>query len=241
MTRAAPATKSRQRGGRRPAGETRALLLQACIELIRAEGLTALTTHRVAKAAGISQPGFYNHFKNLDALLEVAVTDVLTGMADRQSRMRREAMQTPQTAAAMLQPAPTRALLERMLDVFVSEPTFADLYLRYRFDPTVLGGAIARVARKVEDDMIADNWALSLIGGTRPEHYDRVALYTEQLNALYYRTGEQLLQGRYDRERILESLTSANVALHRELVEELMRLQPEWPPVEGNSPGRPRT
>jgi len=231
MAQALTGTESRQKSGRRRVGETRALLLQACIELIRADGLTALTTDRVAKAAGISQPGFYNHFKNVDALLEVAVTDVLTEMADRQSRLRREAMQVPSTLAAMLQPAPTRALLERMLEVLLSEPTFADLYLRYRFDPTVLGGAIARVARKVEEEMIADNWALSLVAGTRPEHYDRVALYAEQISALYYRAGEQLLHGRYDREQILESLTSASVVLNQQLVEELVRLQPEWRPV----------
>lgn len=239
MGQASTAAKSPRK--RRKSGETRTLLINACIDLIRSEGLMALSTERVTRAAHISQPGFYNHFKNVDALLEVAVTDVLTEMADRQSRLRREAMQAQSTLAARLQPAPTRALLERMLDVFVSEPTFAHLYLRYRFDPTVLGGAIARVARKVEEDMIADNWALSLIAGTRPEHYDRVAVYTEQANALYYRAGEQLLHGRYDRELILEKLTSASVALNRQLVEELVRLQPEWLPVESDSPGRPRT
>lgn len=227
MGQASTAAKSPRK--RRKGGETRTLLINACIDLIRSEGLMALSTERVTRAAHISQPGFYNHFKNTDELLRVSVVSVLQDMAGRQTVLRREMMGGLETPQDAVDAQTTRNILEAMLDVFLSEPVFAELFLRYRFDASLLDGAVMAVAQEVIEDNISDLWELSRRMGARQEDYPRVALHAEHLSGIYYRTAELMLAKRYSRELILQSACEAVISLTRGLQEVLLAAQMEPP------------
>src|SRR6186997_2192055 len=86
------ATSGRREPGRRgKQGETRARLIRVTIDLLRVESLSALTTSRITKAAGIAQPGFYAHFKNVDELVQTAIMEVLEDMRVKIGDARRRA------------------------------------------------------------------------------------------------------------------------------------------------------
>ena len=57
--------------------ETRAALVDAAIEIARAEGLGALTADAVADRAGVSRRTFFNYFPTTDAVLAVPSLDFL--------------------------------------------------------------------------------------------------------------------------------------------------------------------
>lgn len=185
---------------RRRAGETRALLIDAAIDMVRAKGLSTLTAQGVAKASGISQPGFYKHFKNTDELLIAAVTGFLDDMASRQS-LRNLNLSIEDLGSYT--PEAWRQLLGDMLTVFVSEPRFTEIFLRYRSDPTVLGGAISSVADRVQEDLVSYCWEVAQGLGAHPRNYERVEIGCKQALALYFAAGEMLLSGQQPRERIV--------------------------------------
>ena len=201
--------------GRRRAGETRGLLIDACTELVRAEGAGALSVQRVAKAAGISPPGFYKHFSNTDALLSVAVVDVVAALADRQSLTAIDPLAGTRTELPSHEEG--IAALDAMLSILLTEPQFAELYLRYQHDPTMLDGAFTRIARKSREDNVAYYWGLARRMGARPRDYARVVIIAEQALALYYHAAELLLSGEHDRELVIETTVRALDAISREL------------------------
>jgi len=211
------------RGKRRKQGATRAMLVEACVDLIREEGVSALTTQRVAHRAGISQPGFYNHFDNIDGLLREAVDRVYGDMARRQTEARRKVLEAYQHPEETIRPENVRRGLESTLGVVLDEPRFAELFLRYAGDPTLLGGAAKAIADRARDETIEDIWALSMRMGSRPEDYARVAVYTEQMLALYYNAAVQILGHRYSRALVIDATTEALVALGTALNEALAR------------------
>ncbi|GAA3197519.1 MULTISPECIES: TetR/AcrR family transcriptional regulator [Streptomyces] len=60
---------------------SRARIVAAALALIDAEGLTALSTRRLAAELGVSGPSLYNHFPTKDALLD-AVADTVIAQVD---------------------------------------------------------------------------------------------------------------------------------------------------------------
>ncbi|TSB25596.1 TetR family transcriptional regulator [Streptomyces sp. NBC_01525] len=60
---------------------SRARIVAAALALIDAEGLTALSTRRLAAELGVSGPSLYNHFTTKDELLD-AVADTVIAQVD---------------------------------------------------------------------------------------------------------------------------------------------------------------
>ncbi|WNI14879.1 TetR/AcrR family transcriptional regulator [Actinacidiphila sp. ITFR-21] len=56
---------------------TRDRIAEAALDLIDAEGLTALSTRRLAAELGVSGPSLYNHFATKDAILDAAADTVI--------------------------------------------------------------------------------------------------------------------------------------------------------------------
>ncbi|WP_409484347.1 TetR/AcrR family transcriptional regulator [Arsenicicoccus dermatophilus] len=57
--------------------ETRAALVEAAVELLRDEGLAALSADAIAARAGVSRRTFFNYFPTTDAVLAVPSIDFL--------------------------------------------------------------------------------------------------------------------------------------------------------------------
>lgn len=209
-----PPPSTREPGRRGKQGETRARLIQVTIELVRQEGLPALTTSRITKAAGIAQPGFYAHFKNVDELVHVAILQVLEEMRIKIGDSRRRAFARFEEYANVVNMKATRMAYADGLDVFLSDPTFAELYLRYRRDPSLLGGLMRQAHALVRQDITEDMWRNAQRFGFRPEHYVQVSMWAEQVLALFLSAAEALLDGRYpSRDQVIESLTLSSYAI----------------------------
>ena len=205
---------TREPGRRGKQGETRARLIQVTIDLVRQEGLPALTTGRITRAAGIAQPGFYAHFKNIDDLMRTALAQVLDDMQRKVTSARRRAFDRLRTVEDVANIETTRAAYADTLDVFLSDPRFAELFLRYRRDPSLLGGYMRYAMDVVRQDLTDDLWRNAQAAGCRQEHYPIVAFWAEQILALYFAAAEALLDKRHvDRDMLLDALARNSYAI----------------------------
>ncbi len=208
---------TREPGRRGKQGETRARLIQVTIELLRQEGLPALTTSRIARAAGIAQPGFYAHFKNVDDLVRTAISQVIDEIRAKIRGVRKRAFDRLQHVKDIANFEISRAMYADILDAFLSDPAFAHLFLRYRRDPSLLGGYMRQAAKRVREDITQDMWRNAQAVGFRPEHQQLVAFWSEQMLGLYFAAAEALLDGRYaeDRQMVVDSLARSSRAIMR--------------------------
>lgn len=200
-------TSERMPGRRGKQGETRAKLVEVTIDLIRREGLEAVTTTRITQEAGIAQPGFYAHFKNVEECLETAANEVGSALREQQRQVRARTYERVRSVEDFSNIDVLRALYDDLLCVILSEPAFTELFLRYRRDPSPLGRAMRRVMDRTREEITEDLWRVSKALGYGPEHYPDVALYAELVLALYLGAVETLLDGRFrDRAFVVESL-----------------------------------
>ena len=204
---------TREPGRRGKQGETRARLIRVTIELLRGEGLSALTTSRIAKAAGIAQPGFYAHFKNVDDLVSTAVLEVLDAMRRKASSTRQAAFQRLEHYEDLTNIGAMRTAYEEGLELLLGDPTFAELLLRYRRDPSLLGGLLREAMRRVRDDITDDVWRTAQRFGFREEHYPQVQFWSEQILALFLTAAEALLDGRHQRAPVVDAITRSSFAM----------------------------
>lgn len=212
MSRLPPSTREPGRRGKQ--GETRARLIEVTIDLIRAEGLGALTTGRIANAAGIAQPGFYAHFRNVEDCLRTAISKVTDELRARVIEIRQKAFERfsdPETAGNL---QAIRDSYAESYEVLLSEPTFAELLLRYRRDPALLDGYMGDVFDSIRDDLTSDIWMAAEAGGFKEQHKALVQIWGEQTLALFMWGAEAMLDGRHDdREFVLDALAQSSFAI----------------------------
>jgi AcrR family transcriptional regulator len=211
---------TREPGRRGKQGETRARLIQVTVDLLRQEGLHALTTGRITKAAGIAQPGFYAHFKNIDDLVRTAVSQVVEEMRQKIRAVRRRAFDHLREVRDIANLQATRAVYADTLDVLLSDPGFAELFLRYRRDPSLLGGYMREAATRVREDISEDMWRNAQLVGFSPELQPLVSMWAEQILGLFFAAAEAVLDGRYEgqKELIIDALALSSFAIMRAML-----------------------
>lgn len=186
---------------------TRAKLIDALIELTRAEGVGALSTIAVTRAAGIAQSVFYDHFKDMDEALSVAAETVGATL--------RANIAAARDQLDLAAPAgPIRASYAAAVDGLLAEPVLTELLLRHRRDPlSPLGACMRGILEHARADIIAD---LARLGATDANLPDP-AMHAEMFVAMTLTAVEGLLDGRFrDRDRCLDVLariTSASLLL----------------------------
>jgi AcrR family transcriptional regulator len=211
MSRLPPSTREPGRRGKQ--GETRARLIQVTIDLVRSEGLSALTTSRITRAAGIAQPGFYAHFRNVEDCLQTAMSQVVEEMRVKVATMRKDAFRRFEEADGVTMAA-IRASYEDCLELILAERTFAEIFLRYRRDPSLLGGYMGEVLERIRADLSADIWSMAERAGFGDAHRGLTAFWTDQILALFFAGAEALLDGRYtDRDVIVDSLAHSTFGI----------------------------
>lgn len=148
-------------GRRESAARSRELLLEGAIALLRTEGAAAVTTGRVAGAAGLSQSSFYAHFADRDACLEAAADAIGGRVIARLARTR-----------GRIDPADVRGSLRRVygsiLTAFLAEPELTRIFLRHRSDETSpLGRAFRRRVDEARAQVVSILEAFGLGGDAR--------------------------------------------------------------------------
>jgi AcrR family transcriptional regulator len=129
---------------------TRAKLISALIDLTRSEGIGALSTTAVTRAAGVAQSVFYDHFKDMDQALTVA--------AEKVGGRVRAAIADARAQLDLSAPAgPIRASYAAAVDGLMAEPVLTELLLRHRSDPlSPLGECMRGILANARTDIIAD-------------------------------------------------------------------------------------
>jgi len=204
----AKSSTSRVRTERKPPGvpSTRQRLIEAVIEIVRGEGLGSLTTVEITRRAGIAQPGFYKHFRNVDECLEEATRQALDGMRETFNAMRRGIRNRQD-----LDEVATH--FEAVLDAVFTDRPFNELVSRYRRDPSPLGRAIREVEGRVTRDFTEELWGALRQTGMRAEHRSEVELLSELLFGTMAVCIERVIDGRdADRPKLARELAAFMIA-----------------------------
>lgn len=120
--------------------ETRLRLINAGINIILNEGYDAFNTSAISKAAGIAQPGFYVHFKNVVELLREIIQRYKTDHTEPKNKMMIALARDERTDIENL----IRAYIAEELETVIKAPVIFHIGANYhRFKKSELQTVIA--------------------------------------------------------------------------------------------------
>jgi len=182
---------------------TRLRLIEAVLSHIRENGMSGLTTGRVAEAAGIAQSSFYVHFKDMDAALQAAADKMGQEMRGR-LREQRERVDLSRAPKHNL-----RAAYEGTLRALLAYPAVTDLMLSRRRDKnSPLGETLRALIAEAREDLIGD---VKRIFGDAASEFE---LEAEIIVGLTLVAVEGVLDGRIkDVETCLDPMVAMTTAL----------------------------
>jgi len=201
---------------------TRQRLIDATIDIIRTEGVGALTTGKIANAAGIQQPGFYAHFKNVDECLRAAADQLSASMLDAEVKMRRE--RSFQVGSRERLPEGI-ARMKFALGLWLDNRRFTELLMRCRYDDSPLGESGREVFRRARELLAEDLLELAVKNGISTRYLRELELMAALLIASFGNGIELLLTGEArDLGTVATALARANyhyvrgelIRMHRE-------------------------
>ncbi|RMH40551.1 MAG: TetR family transcriptional regulator [Deltaproteobacteria bacterium] len=183
---------------------TRQRLIDAVLEHVRKNGLTGLTTGRVADRAGIAQSSFYVHFSDMD--------DALRAAADQAGEQIRALIRDARQRVDFSDPeAALHAAYQGALRALVDEPEFTELLLSHRRDRnSPLAAALRRVLQEARDDLAQD-----LARAGYADWFARdIDVYADLMVGMTLSAAEAVLDRRVrDQERLLRALAATTRAL----------------------------
>lgn len=165
---------------------TRHKLVQATLKILHKQGPTALTTGRIAQAAGVAQPTFYVHFKDMDEALEEAAVSVAEALRGRLREFRDglEDGASPQAA--------TRYAFSTGVDALLADRRSAELFLRHRRDvANPLGRRWRELMDGARDALVADLHARGV-----GKQVDDLVVLADTIIGLTLTAVESILDGR---------------------------------------------
>jgi hypothetical protein len=146
--------------------------------------------------------------------VQTAIMEVIEGMRVKIGDARRRAFARFAEFADVANMGATRMAYADGVSVLLEDPAFAELFLRYRRDPSLLGGMMRQAHALVRQDITEDMWRNAQRFGFRPEHYVQVSMWAEQVLGLFLQAAEAILDGRYpDRDKVIDSITLSSYAI----------------------------
>lgn len=130
---------------------TRDKLLKAARRTLLAKGEQAISASGVARAAGMANATFYEHFGNKQELLRALAEELFTALRGELREPRREAIEAPTSEEKL------RRQFRVPLEVLAANPQLFRLALRVRHEPsTVLGESSLRLAGSTRRDLVQE-------------------------------------------------------------------------------------
>lgn len=170
---------------------TRRRLLEAAARVLREEGLRSLTTCRVSREAGVAQPTFYVHFKDMEELLRTLAQEKI-GQIRKPLREARSLLRSPSDGN------PLRETFRLPLKALVQQPELFRLYVQEYHRPGSPVGKLARDTQaELQQDLIEDLTALGAPASTQADR-QRLEMFAEGLITLTQTLALGYLDGRYD-------------------------------------------
>jgi len=186
---------------------TRRRLIEAAIDLVRAEGPAAATTGRIAGAAGLAQASFYAHFRDRDACLQAAAAEIGEHV---HARLRAALLPIDERDRR----GSIRRVYAALLDVFASERELTLLLIAHRADEaSPLGAGLRASLARARADLVT---AIRLYG-VRPSAAE-AACYAELLVSVMLGLAESVLAGRVERELGLDAVADVTHGALRALL-----------------------
>jgi AcrR family transcriptional regulator len=128
---------------------TRQRLLRAALEILNEQGEADVSASAVARAAGIAQPSFYEHFRNKDDLLHALGKELGSVLRQAMSDVRRPAVEAPSDEARQ------REQFRRPLETIAANPAWFRLALRARhLARSPLGRSSRELSGSARQDLI---------------------------------------------------------------------------------------
>ncbi|MEB2312400.1 MAG: TetR family transcriptional regulator [Sorangiineae bacterium] len=179
---------------------TRRRLLEAAARVLREGGHAALSTSAVTRAAGVAQPTFYVHFKDMSELVRTLAREKVDAL--------RRPLQAARAKVALGDGVDAlRQTFRLPLEGLLEQPELFRLFVQELPHPDSDFGVEARaLLRELEADLVND---LARYGA--PAHTDaerrRLAMMSEGMIALTVALGVGHLDGRYpDLEQVVQVL-----------------------------------
>jgi AcrR family transcriptional regulator len=142
-----PARTSRKEAKRR----TRGRLLGAASRMLLSHGEESISASAVARAAGVANATFYEHFDNRDDLLRTLAEGLFAKLRAELEGPRREALEAPTSEERL------RRQFRVPLQVLVANPRLYRLALRARHQPTsALGESSQRLTGSTRRDVVQE-------------------------------------------------------------------------------------
>lgn len=188
--------------------QTRQRLLNAGLALLVEEGTDALTTGNVAKRAGMAQPTFYVHFRDMDDLLQALASDQVGGLRLQLRELRMQINREGSNPTELV-----RETYRAPLTLLVNQGSaLLRLLMSEMHRPhTTLGKAARQLVDEVINDLYEDAITLGM-GVVVPA--ERLLLLCEGMIMLTIHYGLGLLEGRHhDLEMVVDVLTQQTMAM----------------------------
>ena len=171
---------------------TRERLIEATITLLRSEGIGALNTVAITKAAGLAQSGFYQHFAGVDEAKRAAAELIAERIRNDVARQRRRVHTLDPNDLKLLQ-----RYCQKMLEIFESEPRFAEIFLHNRHDRSPLGEVMRELLRQLHQDLLEDlQNVLFRRRKIEPAEREMLSLQAEIILAAAFTCGEAIIEKR---------------------------------------------
>lgn len=199
--------------------QTRKALLKSALRLYSAEGAKGLSMNKVAKGAGIAQPSFYNHFPNLDSLVE----ELCLQLQENYMGPLRIAVLGMLKDVDQLSPLAFRQQLQHCLEMIFSS-AFQNIQLfqhviedRPRFESDKSRG-LGRLLVELQNEWTQVlKQGLALSGRKIP--LTHVHLYVDSASAQIHELIMGCSEGRYSQELAIKSLSTNLLSLFNQLFE----------------------
>ena len=183
--------KKRRRKPRGTRDETREQLIQAAIDLLRREGVGAVTTVSVTNAIGLTQSGFYLHFSSVEQCLEAAAQQCTQQLRQYVA----DHLQATQQDTADPMAAHVRHY-QAMLDLCASDRVLGELFLKRRFDGSPIGQAMRDFHEGLRNDLANNLRELARALNPHSANDARIPILAELLLAMTISAAEMLVEGR---------------------------------------------
>jgi AcrR family transcriptional regulator len=203
---ASPQPKQRDQRSRRPKGErSRLRLLEATLVLIARDGLSSLTTARIAGEAGFAQSSFYQHFRGLDDCLTEAGRHAASRIRPARPELRERALAMFDGSGELSDVI--ELFVRAAVGPFLAEPELTKLCHRHQHDPSSFGRAMDQVLERERSELTSVWWALAERAGALPEHYPVVALQAQLAFSMTRGAINALVYGQFsDQELVIRQL-----------------------------------
>ena len=130
---------------------TRQRLLRAALRILNEQGETDVSASSVAKAAGIAQPSFYEHFSSKNELLRALGHELFAVLRPALADARRKALEAPNNEEML------REQFRRPLQMIAENPAWFRLALRTRHLTTSpLGHSSRELTGNTRLDLVAE-------------------------------------------------------------------------------------